>query len=477
MTRIVSVQGSPWLRGCVAAAIACALLPSGAAAQGGAVAGPVAAALKKADPGDREVRGFYEGRGYRPLWIRGNAIGPEAERALELLVTADHDGLDPARYRAREVAKALDRAAESRNPKALARAEMLLSRSFALYLRDVRTPRQTGMVYVDKALAPTPLTMRGALEAAARAESLQRWVDELGWMHPIYAQLRQAMSEQDVSNRFRRASEGPDWAGEEVRLIRLNMERARALPADPGRRYLLVDAAAARLFMYEDGRVVDSMKVIVGKETEQTPMMAGLIRFAMTNPFWNIPPDLVRLRVAPGYLKGGAKFMRAKGYQVTSDWSDDAKVVPPTKVDWKAVASGAKELPVRQLPGRDNAMGRMKFMFPNDLGIYLHDTPDKKLFAAADRRFSSGCVRVEDAPRLASWLFGKPLVVKAGGTEKRVDLPEPVPVFITYLTAAPQGQTIAFREDSYGRDRETGLNGRGTLARTVKVSGRGSRSA
>jgi murein L,D-transpeptidase YcbB/YkuD len=121
-------------------------------------------------------------------------------------------------------------------------------------------------------------------------------------------------------------------------------------------------------------------------------------------------------------------------------------------VDWKAVAAGRQELPVRQVPGRDNAMGKMKFMFPNDLGIYLHDTPEKELFRKADRRFSSGCVRVEDAPRLAKWLFGKPLPVKAGGREQRVNLPEPVPVYITYLTAAPEGQTIAFRPDVYNRD-------------------------
>jgi murein L,D-transpeptidase YcbB/YkuD len=147
---------------------------------------------------------------------------------------------------------------------------------------------------------------------------------------------------------------------------------------------------------------------------------------------------------------------------VTSDWTDNAKAVDPATVDWRAVANGSKELPVRQLPGRDNAMGKMKFMLPNDLGIYLHDTPEKNLFAKADRRFSSGCVRVEDAARLAKWLFGRPLTVKPGGTETRVDMPEPVPVYITYLTAAPEGKTIAFRSDVYGRD---GASGRGMLVR------------
>jgi murein L,D-transpeptidase YcbB/YkuD len=92
-------------------------------------------------------------------------------------------------------------------------------------------------------------------------------------------------------------------------------------------------------------------------------------------------------------------------------------------------------------------------MFPNELGIYLHDTPDKQLFTEEARLFSAGCVRLEDAPRLAKWLYGKPLAAKAGGKpEQKVDLPEPVPVLITYLTAAPEGDTVVVRKDIYNRD-------------------------
>ena len=97
-------------------------------------------------------------------------------------------------------------------------------------------------------------------------------------------------------------------------------------------------------------------------------------------------------------------------------------------------------------------MGKMKFMFPNDLGIYLHDTPDKALFDEEERRFSSGCVRVEDAPRLAKWLFGEPIRASSDEPEQQVNLDRPVPVYITYLTAAPTETGIAFREDAYGRD-------------------------
>jgi murein L,D-transpeptidase YcbB/YkuD len=97
-------------------------------------------------------------------------------------------------------------------------------------------------------------------------------------------------------------------------------------------------------------------------------------------------------------------------------------------------------------------MGRVKFMLPNDLGVYLHDTPLRDLFAGADRRQSSGCIRLEDAQRLGRWLFQGAMPRPSGAAEQRVDLPEPVPVYITYLTALPSRGGIVFRPDTYGRD-------------------------
>jgi murein L,D-transpeptidase YcbB/YkuD len=135
-----------------------------------------------------------------------------------------------------------------------------------------------------------------------------------------------------------------------------------------------------------------------------------------------------------------------------SAFSTDARVIDPAEVNWQAVASGQQDLAVRQMPGGDNAMGRVKYMFPNELGIYLHDTPERNLFGKPERRFSSGCVRVEDANRLGQWLFGRPLPVKTKTPEQQVNLPKPVPVYITYLTAAPEGSHIVYRTDHYGRD-------------------------
>ena len=241
-------------------------------------------------------------------------------------------------------------------------------------------------------------------------------------------------------------------AGHYERLILANVERARALPANPGRRYILVDIAAARLWMYEDGRPVDSMRVIVGRPAEQTPMMAAYVRYAVLNPYWNVPPDLVQRRIAPNVLDQGVSYLRERGYELLSGWAEDAEPVDPARVDWRAVAAGERQLRVRQRPGPGNMMGEVKFMMSDRLGIYLHDTPDRALFGAADRRLSSGCVRLEDARRLSNWLFGRSVTARPGDPEQRIDLPEPVAVYITYFTAAPSGDGIVFREDVYGID-------------------------
>jgi murein L,D-transpeptidase YcbB/YkuD len=125
-----------------------------------------------------------------------------------------------------------------------------------------------------------------------------------------------------------------------------------------------------------------------------------------------------------------------------------------SQVDWRAAAAGKIKLRMRQLPGGANVMGAMKFMMPNELGIYLHDFPEKSLFAKAERSISSGCVRVEDAARLAAWLFGGAAPQPRGGApEQEVDLPEPVPVYLTYLTVLPaKGGGLLFTADKYRRD-------------------------
>ena len=137
-----------------------------------------------------------------------------------------------------------------------------------------------------------------------------------------------------------------------------------------------------------------------------------------------------------------------------SDWGDTPRRIDPRTIDWQAVADGKMpDIRMRQLPGPDNSMGKVKFMFPNDMGIYLHDTDDKSLFVAPERQKSGGCVRLQNAARLAKWLFGRPLVATSKKPEQKVALPSPVPVYVAYLTAAPDADgRIVYRDDIYNRD-------------------------
>jgi murein L,D-transpeptidase YcbB/YkuD len=238
------------------------------------------------------------------------------------------------------------------------------------------------------------------------------------------------------------------------RLIIVNMERARRLPAanDKGR-YILVDAGAAKLYMYENGKAVDSMNVIVGDSDRQTPMMAAELRYVSLNPYWNVPPDLTRTIVAKNVLAQGLQYLTERDYEIFSDWTDDAQRLAPEQVDWQGVYDGRVDVFLRRGPGEWNSMGEMKFMIPNDFGIYLHDVPDAEepMFLSNDRWISNGCIRLQDAHRLEKWVFGDP-PVPSGEPEERVDVPNPVPVYITYFTVAPSADGVVFRTDHYGRD-------------------------
>ena len=427
---------------CAAAALAAV----SAAVPAQAAEFPIAAAALAQPFGGQSVADFYATRDHRPLWLKDGSGA--AMVLLDLLRTADADGLDPTRYPVGELSRAV-RSAWGGSAAQLRQADRMLSEAFVAYVRDLKRTPQVPIVWVDPTLKPNAPNPRVLLEAADKAPDLERWLTDMRFMNPIYARLRNAIAR----------GEGGD-----PRLLRLNLERARALPSGPGR-FILVNATAQRLTMYENGEPVDSMKVVVGKAKNPTPMMAAYVRFAALNPYWYVPPDLAAERIAPNVLKDGLPYLQRQGYQVMSDWADSTSVIDPETIDWKAVADGSKEVHIRQQPGPYNAMGQMKFMFPNDQGIYLHDTPQKELLTEASRLFSGGCVRLEDAPRLGRWLFGEPLQAESKQAELTRSLPKPVPLFITYLTVMPDGTELATFPDIYGRDKqELAMTGSPTMA-------------
>jgi murein L,D-transpeptidase YcbB/YkuD len=209
-------------------------------------------------------------------------------------------------------------------------------------------------------------------------------------------------------------------------------------------RYVLVDAASARLYMLEDGRVRDSMKVIVGKPDTPTPALKSVINYETLNPYWHVTADLAKTVIAPRVLKDGNGYLVQQGYEILSGWGPDARLLSPESIDWNAVAAGNAQVFVRQRPGPANSLGRFKFDLPDGDGIYLHDTPKKELFAQDDRNLSHGCVRLEDAERLARWLLGKDPPA-ASAPEQNVLLPRPVPIMISYLDSRSRTQLAALR--------------------------------
>jgi len=398
------------------------------------------------------IAAFYRSRGGAPLWFSPRS-GAAPQQLIQLLTTASAENLDPRRYDTRTLARLVG-AAQRGDPNAIREAEARLSQAFVTYVRDQKHDPRVGVIYVDQELKPTPPSAATILGQAAAAPSLADYVQKMGWMNPIYANLRLALASGLYLNPTQR------------HLLALNLERARVLPSTSGR-YVIVNAPAARLYMYENGQVVDSMRVVAGRPDPiaQTPMMVAYMRYIALNPYWNSPADITAKKLAPTILKEGRAYFKNRGYELLSDWSDHARVIDPMSIDWRAVQAGRVQARLRQKPGPANSMGKMKFMFPNAQGIWLHDTPEKEKIEDAARLQSNGCVRLEDAPRFARWLFyGRPPSPKGAHPEQKVNLPAPVPIYLTYLTAVPSGTSIVYFDDFYGKDQvQPGRTRRGGL--------------
>ena len=381
-----------------------------------------------------------EGEPAGARWIRGGD-DRAAQQLIGLLQSAGLDDLDPTSFNIKRLKRAVLAAAGGK-PKAVAKANAMLDDALVAYVAALRQAPKGDWIINDRETIPAAPSPSRLLTAVMRSPSPELWLNAMPFMHHSYAELRRALAQAEALGDRRSAD-----------LLRINLRRVRFLPADG--RYVLVNTAAQKLYMYEDGRVVDEMRVVVGKAHQPTPMMAATIKFTALNPYWQVPADLAAERVAPGVVNDGPGYLRQHGYVLLSDWGDEARPIDPSTVDWEAVAAGKVLVRLRQDPGPNNAMGRMKFMFPNPQGIYLHDTPNKELLNEEARLFSGGCVRLEDAQRLAKWMHGKPLSWRGAGTEQPVDLPRPMPVYLIYQTAVPNGQQIVFFEDIYGKDRST----------------------
>lgn len=390
------------------------------------------------------VRSYYERRQYPAIWF-GSRGGDQAIRELLLILRrAPIDGMADGPDVAARVEAAVQQARSTNDTIATKAAELSLSAAWLDYLDAIHRPL-SNVIYGDPALAKSPPRPDTSLALAEAALSLAQHLQSASQVNSIYNKLREIAVAEALAN-----------GGRASDRVLLNLERSRILPGTG--KYVFVNAAEQRLHMVENGQEVDSMNVVVGDKKRHglpTPIVAGTIHYAVANPYWYVPPHLVR-KFAPNIAKAPDAYMKAHGYEVIADASETPFVIPPKSIDWKAVAAGTQSAFLRQQPNGQNSMGKMKFPFPNREGIYLHDTPKREYFETAkwpDRALSNGCIRVEDYRRFAQWLFGRDVTASGNTPEQFLLLPRGVPVYVTYLTIVPSSTGIASFEDRYGWDR------------------------
>jgi murein L,D-transpeptidase YcbB/YkuD len=241
-----------------------------------------------------------------------------------------------------------------------------------------------------------------------------------------------------------------------LRQIAANLERYRWLPRQLGDRYVFVNVPAFRLEAYDGGEPVLDMKVIVGSEYDDraTPAFSDSMSYVVFRPYWNVPKNIALDEILPK-AQADPGYMARNGYEVVRGQSERAPVLGQYAPSWSAIESGAKR--IRQRPGGDNSLGLVKFMFPNDFAIYLHDTPAQGLFERDVRAFSHGCIRVEQPARLAQYVLGWDLArieeaMASGPNAQQVVLERKIPVYIMYLTTFVRDGELHFGNDLYGRD-------------------------
>lgn len=360
---------------------------------------------------------FYAGRDGAPLFVARDGVTAKGRATLARLALAGDDGLDAPLLRK------LDPSGET-DPEILAQYEIDMAQAAVAYARAARggriEPRRLGKLITPKLALPTAYDV---LESLAVARDADRALASYNPQHPSYRALRAKLAELrettgSVETPAPVEAEKRSPASVSVADVLANMERWRWLPADLGEKYIIVNVPEYRMRLIDHDRTVHEARVIVGKPNTQTPVFSDAMEHIIVNPSWNIPPSIMKKEILPK-LAEDPNYAARLGYQV--------------------YRSG-NSISVRQPPGERNALGLIKFIFPNEHAVYLHDTPNRTLFARDQRAFSHGCVRVDQPFRLAEVLladqgYDEPrLRGMVGSGERMIKLAKPVPVHLTYFT-------------------------------------------
>lgn len=245
-----------------------------------------------------------------------------------------------------------------------------------------------------------------------------------------------------------------------IRQVEMNLERWRWLPHELGMRHIMVNTADFSLKMKKDDRTVLAMRVVAGRPARRSPVFSSVMSYMVLNPYWNVPTSIAIKDILPR-LNENVSYLKDQAIKVFYGWKKDAPEMDPDAIDWLEYGRNRFPFRLRQEPGPKNALGRIKFMFPNKFAVYLHDTPNRSLFENIRRGFSSGCIRVEKPVELARMVLGKdrdwtkdklvPMIDT--GERKVIRIKHQVRVHLMYMTAwVDEWGDLQFREDIYDRD-------------------------
>ena len=469
---------------------------------------------------------FYRSRDSALAWSGTAKADREAALALDALRHADEEGLDPSRYHLAFLSR----------PEAVNDAstfDVLMTDGVLRYMRDLSTGRiAPDAAYRDVSLPPKSLDSVPLLATALSTGMLETMLAGLPPRHPEYAALKAALaqyrrlaaegewpqlpkadvkpgepdprlallrarlmredsalesyaSDDEIIAALRRyqSRNGLEADGilgprslemlniapaERIAQIEANMDRWRWMPSTLEQRYVMVNVADASLKVVENGAVVLRSKVVVGAPDKRTPILRTQAKEVTVNPPWNVPASIARNEILPK-LKRNPNYLVSQHMILVNGPPGDLQ---GAHVDWAHMSAANLTYRIRQLPGADNALGKLKLEMPSAFGVYLHDTPVKSAFARVERTLSHGCIRVQEILPLASIALSGDTVNAIGeltqlmdtGETRHIALSGPLPVYVVYWTAmVDEGGTVEFRKDVYGRDKT--LNAALSLAR------------
>src|SRR6185503_9523749 len=317
-------------------------------------------------------RQFYESRNNLPAWIDGDKASPRLGALIDALRHSEDHGLDPARYGVDRFQQMIAQAEQNKNRYEIARVpeiETRLTYAYLQYAADLLGwSGDPKAIQTNWIRANNKTDLAGQLAKAVSSNQVRETLEELAPTHPQYKGLQAAL-----------ARERQNPTGHEERL-KMNLERWRWAPRDLGDRYILVNIPTYQLQVMEGDKPKLAMRVVVGKPDTPTPLFSDEMTYVVFSPSWNVPESIIRKELQPR-LVNNPDYLRRMGIEVVGTSGEE---VDPAAVDWED-ASATAGLRFRQPPGEDNALGGVKFVFPNHFSIFLHDTPTVKLFAKPQR--------------------------------------------------------------------------------------------